>query len=263
LNNFDGADADVAAFLLDKFTFYNSKLTDCLFKASYYSLSDGMPKGPQAPGRTDLVSALVDAVFTPVRGEHPNYSDSGFILCRKARQLLGVPESAIVDTADATYHADKGRTVVFVDDFIGSGDQFIKTWTSTIGRASFAEIQARSRFVAVYITLVATEFGLQKVHLSAPAVAVCAAHVLGRNSTLDGVIGGDAGLQSSVTAFLYKYAARLRPRDEHMAKTQEYLLYGYKKRKLLFAFEHSVPDATLPIFWSPGDNNWEPLIERR
>ena len=45
IKNFEEDDQKIAAFLLDKFTFYNKSLTQKLLVASYDSLGDGMPKG--------------------------------------------------------------------------------------------------------------------------------------------------------------------------------------------------------------------------
>lgn len=262
LANFDEEDREIAAFLLDKFTFYNSRLTEALFKASYHSIADGMPKGPQAPNRDALIKSLDVAAFTPVRGEHPNPTDSGYLLCRKARQVIGAPESSILDTDRALDHAYQGGTIIFLDDFVGSGDQFIHTWQRETNGRSFKDARVKTNFAAIYITLVATDFGLKNIHKSVPSVAVCATHVLEPKSTLTGVVSHSSYPKGEVDAFLNRYATRLRPAEPYIASNLSYLCYGYKSRGLLLGFEHTVPDATLPIFWSPG-TNWEPLIERR
>lgn len=49
MSNFELQDKGVAAFLLDKFTFYSSSLTDKLLVSSFHSISDGLEKGPEAP----------------------------------------------------------------------------------------------------------------------------------------------------------------------------------------------------------------------
>ncbi len=261
--NFDEQDAHVAAFLLDKFTFYNRTLTDALLVASYNSIGDGMPKGPSAPRGNDLVAALGSAILTPVKGEHPNPTDSGYLLCRKARQLLHLNDSFILDTDDALQHAYDGKTVVFIDDFVGSGDQFLSTW-KTVDKSSksFEKANAISGFTAIYVTLVTTDFGLKNINNQAPTVAVYATHVLEQKSTLQGVFDSNTSMRSPILRFLSKYCTRLTPAEHYIATNQNYLMFGYKQRGLMFGFEHSIPDATLPIFWSPGSNNWEPLIER-
>lgn len=264
LNNFDDDDKVLAAFLLDKFTFYNTQLTNSLLIASYHSIGDGLPKAPSAPLRENLISSLKTAVFTPVTGENPNPTDSGNLFCRKARQILNISEDNIVSPEDAVKHAAAGNTVVFLDDFIGSGDQFNKTWNRVYGRTnprSFKQVQASTNFTAIYISLVATDFGLQKIHSTAPNVAVSTTHVITSKSTFQGLEISNEKRQL-LERLLDKYSSRLRPKEEYIASEPLYLKYGYKERGLMFGFEHSIPDATLPIFWAPGDN-WEPLIERR
>lgn len=263
LENFARADRPLAALLLDKFTFYNKRFTDVLLVASYHSIGDGMPKGPSAPSCNDLVHSLATAAFTPVKGERPNPTDSGYLLCRKARQLLGVPENLILETSDALDHAYRGNTVVFIDDFVGSGDQFLKTWASKdTANRSFVQAISKPGFVAIYVTLVTTDFGLANINRNAPGVAVCATHILEPKSTVFGLTAGNPELKREIDDFLTRYSSNLCPTEDYIAMNPSYLIHGYKNRGLMFGFEHSIPDATLPIFWSPGNNNWEPLIER-
>ena len=117
-------------------------------------------------------------------------------------------------------------------------------------------------YTAIYIALVSTGFGLRNIHFKAPTVAVCVTHTLNQKSVLSGIIPCGPIQQADIVKFLFKYSARLTPNEEYIANNNNYLAFGYKTLGLLFGFEHSIPDATLPIFWSPGLNDWEPLIER-
>jgi hypothetical protein len=262
LNCFDKQDRAVAATLLDRFVYYNSRTTDALLIAAYRSIGDGMLKGPTAPTSHALAAALDTAVFTPVRGEHPNPTDSGNYLCRKARQLLGVPENRIVDAPQALDCAFSGVPVVFIDDFVGSGDQFLSTWTRQHGLKSFQKAYALSGFTAAYVVLVATRFGIDNIHRHAPSVGISPAHLLDDRSTLRGFWQGKPELQHSIESLLEKYVPRLTPAEDFIANDPKHLRFGYKDRGLMLAFEHSVPDSTLPIFWSSGVGEWRPLIER-
>ncbi len=258
MDNFETSDRHIAARLLDRFTFYNTKLTNRLLMAAYDSIGDGMPKGPGAPDRSALLTSVPNAVWTPVQGEIPNPTDSGNLLCRLARQELGVPQASIVDNDQALASAQSGKAVIFVDDFVGSGQQFITTWQRNRNGSSFASVNAKSPFTAIYVNLVATSAGVKNIHRIAPSVAVCATHVLEQKST---VYSNPAGLPE-IAAFLAKYASRLTPPEAHITKYPGFVQFGFGKLGLMFGFEHSIPDSTLPIFWSPGNGSWEPLIER-
>lgn len=261
IENFDDSDKILAAQLLERFVFYNQRLTDSLLKASFYSIADGLKKGPLAPPREQLLRALPKAVFTPVSGESPNPTDSGYFLCRRTRQVLGVDEAQIKATSEALQVAANGCPVVFVDDFIGSGDQFLATWRDISTGVSFEAIHQQVGFPAIYISLVGAEEGIAYIGKYAPAVAVCVTHKIDNRGTLWGIKSSDLSLYNRLDSLLQKYLPRLTPNEQYMLK-ESYLTYGYKHRGLFFGFEHSVPDATLPIFWCRGTNNWEPLIER-
>lgn len=257
IENFEESDKLLAAKLLERFVFYNQRLTDSLLINSFYSIADGLRKGPAAPPRDTLLHALPDAVFTPVAGETPNPTDSGYLLCRRARQVLKITESQIMTTSEALDAAKKGHLIVFVDDFIGSGDQFLTTWRDSF----FSEAQKTYNFPAIYICLVGTSAGIDRINQEAPTVAVCVTHKIDNRETFWGIENYDKPLYNQLDALLKKYAPRLTPHESYMSRL-DYKIYGYKRRGLFFAFEHSVPDATLPIFWCRGTNNWEPLIER-
>lgn len=263
LNNFDDADKATAAFLLDKFVFYNEELTNILLCSSYSSLADGLPKGPQSIYPGDIFNSIQNACFTPVRGEEPRPTDSGNLFCRKARQLLRIPEENMLEPEDAIQHALAGNSVIFLDDFIGSGDQFLETWRrsySSVNGESFKSIRQKSSFDAIYIALIATDYGLSRIHRYAPEIMVSISHLLGHESTVFG-LNAPPEKKIKINNLLEKYWSRLEPIEDYMRNNKEYLKHGYKSRGLLFGFEHSIPDATLPIFWSAGPD-WEPLIER-
>jgi len=261
IENFDDGDKILAAQLLERFVFYNQRLTDSLLKTSFYSIADGLKKGPAAPSKEQLLQALPNAIFTPVSGETPNPTDSGYFLCRRTRQVLNVDEAQIKTARESLQAAANGQPIVFVDDFIGSGDQFLTTWKDCSSGTSFEVIQRQGGFPVIYISLVGTEMGISNIGSQAPSVAVCVTHKIDNRGTLWGLRSSNSSLYQQIDLLLKKYVPRLTPHDGYM-HLQKYLTYGYKHRGLFFAFEHSVPDATLPIFWCRGTNNWEPLIER-
>lgn len=255
LDNFDAEDKNIAALLLDRFIYYSDEHTNSLLLAAFHSL--GSIDTPE------ILPKLNDAKFTLVTGETPNPTDSGYAICRKVRQLLHVPDENIVEPIEAIEHALMGGTVIFLDDFVGSGDQFLTTWKRKYlpRNLSFEDISSMKNNLCLYITLVTTDFGLNNINKNAPNVIVSAAHCITEKSTIRGIdLKGISNQQLDV--FLEKYSRRLTPQDDYIARHVAYKKYGYKQRGLLFGFEHSIPDATLPIFWSLGRNGWTPLVER-
>lgn len=262
LENFDSHDKHIAAILLDNFIFYSDRLTDELFRSAFLSLCDGLPKSGKPIESSRIREALKTAVYTLVTGEEPNVTDSGYTFCRKARQRLGISQSRQVFPEKALEYASRGQTVVFLDDFIGSGDQFVTMWHRPCPKTgeSFASLFSKKPFLAIYVSLVTTDYGLQEIYRRVPNVIVSPAHIVGEKYTYR-QISDNPETQLRVNRFLIHYAELLAPEELYM-QDPEYKAFGYKSRGLMFGFEHSIPDATLPIFWAPGKNTWEPLIER-
>jgi hypothetical protein len=264
LNNFKAEDKKMAALLLDRFVFCNDKSTNSMLMAAWASIGDGMNKSLYHGTPQEIVASLNNVVFTPVEGEEPNPTDSGNFMCRKARQILGVPSDLIVRPYEAIDRAANGCTVVFLDDIVGSGDQFMKSWNRRYsGDKSFKSLAKEKQVKCIYVTLVTTEAGLTRINLEAPQVLICSSHILTKKSSIGGLTEKEGFNVTEVKLFLEKYSRNLTPIDSYMYKDPNYLKFGYKNLGLFMGFEHSIPDGTLPIFWSTGKDGWEPLIERR
>ncbi len=260
IDNFEEKDKEIASLLLDCFIYYKNDHTDALLMSAYHSIAHL----DIDLGSSSLEQFMGNAKFTVVTGEEPNPTDSGNFIIRKVRQLLKVPEHNIVPVEDAIAHAKQGGTVIFLDDFIGSGDQFIRTWQRKYGnqpQQSFEDIYQTKSFHGIYVTLVACSKGMETIRLKAPSVHVAPAHVLSQTSSVFGIELRNIN-QFQLDEFLTKYSARLTPNEQYIANYPHFKKYGYHGIGALMAFEHSVPDATLPIFWSPGTDDWVPLIER-
>lgn len=267
LKNFQGEEREVAAVLLDRFVFYPERLTNELLKAAYRSICDVRPRSSATPDA--LASALESAVFTPVEGEDPHRADSGNLFCRKARQILEIPEDRIVEPAQALSAAASGSMVVFVDDFVGSGNQFLSTWNqSLLARqpSTFSDASALSHFPAVYLHLITTRYGYDRIRSKAPQVTLVPFHILEASDSYRGIPSrnsyGISNLQAKIKQLLSTHANHLAPSGSHF-QDLTIRAEGFHRLGLTIAFEHSVPDATLPIFWAPSKNSsWTQLLRR-
>ena len=263
LNNFEQSDRLVASKLLDQFVFCNSRTVDSLLIAAWNSIGDGFPKSSNYDRSDNLIEHLQYAKITAVEGETPNPTDSGHTMCRKARQVLHINEDSILNISEALSEAERGHTIVFIDDFVGSGQQFVKTWERIIDGRSFSDIQKNIKFVAIYVTLACTLKGIDYILSIVPNLHICTASKIGEEQSVYNMIKKNILTKEELNIFLDKYTPRLRPVEEYIAKCPQNLKWGFNELGLMLGFEHSVPDATLPIFWANGTDGWRPLIERR
>lgn len=266
LSNFTSREMDHAVHLLYSFVFYSEKLIDELFVAAFQGLSRerSMQGRVSQNVKTEWRNFINRAIITYVTGEVPNVTDSGYTFARKSRQLLGIPEEHIMSPDEAVkilYNNKRPPPVVFVDDFVGSGDQFVTTWERTVKlsksvRTSFKKIAGAvrgSRFF--YCPLLCTEFGYERLMLQCSPTRIAPAHVV----------------SSRFSAFHPKsiiWPTDLRPTAKRFVENASKRAgitgiswKGYNDFGLAMAFHHSVPDATLPIiYWE--QNGWKPLIRR-
>jgi len=270
MDNFEPRDRGLAAALLSRFTFYSDQLVDQLFRSAFQNISNASAPGwkPFSEAKTDWKQFCDSALITLVQGEIPNPSDSGWLFARKARQILGVRENQLLTPADAVQRVIAGHTgaLIFVDDFVGSGEQFIRTWRrdfseSGNGHQSFELASKLNRSTQFYYcNAMTTVRGRDRISAAVPNVRVSAGNFIPYDHSL-----------SSSTSVLWRNETRAEG-IEMIRRVSGDLGYteaqggledweGFHKLGLGLAFEHSVPDASLPIFYSER-GGWTPLVRR-
>jgi hypothetical protein len=272
LGNFTAQEQEHAYHLLNSFLFFSNDLVRAMFLAAFQNISCLV----RHPGRQfDLEQAFWrtfcnQIIITYVTGEIPNPTDSGFIFARMARQYLGIPQERIIDPREALQLLVQGanKPVVFVDDFVGSGQQFISTWKRlhnvglpSGGHYSFEMIAKSKGGSFFYTPVISTIFGVAEIGRHCPEVQLSPANVLSaRYSALhaDSLVW-PAKLLATGPAFVEGASKRAGIPDTSGNKND---WRGFARQGLCVAFEHSVPDATLPIFYWEK-NGWNPLVRRR
>lgn len=268
LENFEPADRTYAAHMLARFMFFSDELVDALFLSAFQSLSNRVRQGwlPRLGANRAWNGFLNRAYITIVQGETPNPSDSGFLFARKARQVLGMPEDQLLAPGAALKAMADGfdGPIIFVDDFVGSGAQFLSTWQrkreiSGHGRIAFSDMPKRPEQPVIYCNAILTEFGRDRIERECPDVILVTGNIMPYSyswthatSLLWPVEHQKLGIEfirrvSGVIGF-----------GEDLGGEQDW--QGFNRLGLGIAFEHSTPDATLPIFHC--DQNWRPLVRR-
>lgn len=266
LENFRDAERPYALNLLNVFMYFNEPLVDALFRAAVRSLSAAIttPAMSLADAKARWRAFLARVRVTFVQGEHPRPTDSGIVFARKARQVLDISDDQIVEPSLALKGLieDPASPVLFVDDFVGGGSQMSATWRRQYsvgpGRSSSFEAAAQYNSFVVYTPLLATTHGLEILAQKCSGLRVCPAHSIDTRYSLtapDSILWPDS-LRSSAVDVLFEASKRAGIVDEY-----EHGWQGFRDLALAVAFWHSVPDATLPLFFWDR-NGWAPLIRR-
>lgn len=272
LRNFDDADQDVAHHLLNSFMYFSTGLTVQLFLVAIQNLST-LPEWRE--NRTgdpfaEWAAFLRGIMVTHVIGDHDNNAGSGSYFTRLARDRAGVQDSQIVDMARALHsRVIKGNRspLVIVDDFMGSGEQFLDTWNRRfpIGpdRLSLSDVVQHAKLSGdpweiYFVPAVSTETSIARLGIECPDVIVSAGNVLDPKYSLfhpDSLLW-PSGVAAQGRETIERVSLRL-----NLLSNGDRLDYrGFRKLGLALAFEHKTPDATIPIFRYEG-NGWKPLVK--
>lgn len=268
IGNFAVSERRLAAALLSRFTFYSDHLVDQLFQAAFQALSNSI-RGEWKPfeaARVEWRDFCDRALVTVIQGERPNPSDSGFTFARKARQVLGMREDQLVHPSEAVLAVlnKSDRPIVFVDDFVGSGEQFRRTWRRTYplsnGSAASFESVSKPGAAFYYCNAMTTAHGRRRIREIAPEVLVSAGNIVADDHSLTSPRSAlwPPGMREEGVAFIREVSGRLGFSEANGAEDD---WEGFHKLGLGLAFEHSTPDATLPIFHTDRFG-WVPLVRR-
>lgn len=271
LSNFSEDELEYANQLLDNFVYYSKTLVERLFTSAFQNLSQSVINFEddndeiQASWNTFLSRALV----VIVTGEDPNNSDSGYIFARMTRDIIGLQQEQLVtheEALDALYSLSQNPPpIIFVDDFVGSGNQFKGLWkrqylVNSIGRNSSYRDAANSiDFQSFYCPIVSTKQGFDLISALSDNLKICPAHILSsRYSAIspDSSIWRDKNIAQCI-GFLKKVSDRAGI-PENNGNVDDWR--GFHKLALTIGFEHGTPDATLPIFYW-DKNDWIPLVK--
>lgn len=157
-------------------------------------------------------------------------------------------------------HADKDALVVFVDDFCGTGQTLFE------GLKKFHDLLKSDRILTRFLIqgrilcylLYAFPEALQRLRNAYPRIQFLAANVFGEEVR---ALDEDAGIFENSNEITFAKEVLLQI---GRGLFRQHPL-GWGDLGALVAFHNTVPNNTLPVFWSTGTVNekpWKPLFPR-
>ena len=179
-------------------------------------------------------------------------SESGSLVSYYYRTINSLAPEVFLDFREAAdSHLLKQRkagTLVFLDDFIGSGNQAVEFWQSLSSHLG-PDIDNLNFYYLAFFSRRAGKENVEKY-------TRFKVNVMRELNESDEAFGPGSGLfedgcREIAKEIFRKYGSRLEPK----------LPLGFRDGELLIAFDHNVPNNTLPVLWSSTDN-WFPLFKR-
>ena len=192
--------------------------------------------------------------IVPIVPPYDSPTKSGPTIARMLRRELGFKDKWIIYPHEVVANALKVNAFVFVDDFLGTGLQFY----SFLKDAKLEHLIPLT--CSIYAPLVGHEEGIKLVRALVPELHVNAVETLNKNHALFNSLSGNFpdGVNTIEAArdFYYKLMT------DHKIDLQGPNRRGFGQFELTYAFEHAVPDNSLPILWWAESNDWHPLFNR-
>jgi hypothetical protein len=256
-----GEERYFAAKVLDALIYRSDDQTIALLRELLSRLIPNHARIYGLPGKLQQIyTALRDRHFDPgVRvvpvippGSPP--TKSGPLIARHLKRSLKVFERWIVDPQYVRAHLASVDTVIFVDDFLGTGTQFSDFLRDT------GLIPYLSSHCFIYGCLAGHETGINLLRGAFPSLHVAAVERLDDSHAL---FHDDAGsfpdeVNSAECARDFYYGLI----DDRRFNITGPNRRGFGHLEVVYAFEHSVPDNSLPILWWDRSDKWRHLFDR-
>jgi len=275
ITNFTEEEIPFAKRLLEKFTFFSDEMVKQLFKSSFLSISKDIISNKRsfADAQIEWGKFLENVYILKVTGEDPSDADSGYLFSRWARDLLGIPENRLIQPDKAYEIISSGvpANFIFVDDFVGSGQQFVTFWFNQnfVKDTSFASLtDSGTNCKFFYCPTICTDLGKKFINTHCSIVSLRPAHFYGEiHCALNPNSYIWRKFDHGGPDFIRKASLRAGIPDTNGSVTvlpdgnKIVSWEGYQKLGLCLSFGHGWPDATLPIFYF-NQNGWKPLLKK-
>lgn len=267
LNNFrNERDMEIACYILDFFTYFPKNMVDKMLKTSVGRAGFELSSYFKDWKHSDFFDRCY---YSFIPGENPNPSDSGNLFIRKLRDELEIPEDRLVNYSDI-HQIIEGSFVplpiIFVDDFVGTGQQCQTAWSKNKGgreNLTLEEIAKKHGHKFVYAPLIVNYKGYDYITKHCNGLKLTPAQIIGEEYNLFNqnciCWKNDINLFNDGVELILRKSKELNiPSTNGLDVNDE---RGYKGQGLALAFEHGAPDA-IPAFFYWKYENWTPLIKK-
>jgi hypothetical protein len=182
---------------------------------------------------------------------------SGFYVLRLLQRMYRIKDDWLTWPQRFADIPKNVKTLIVVDDFLGSGDQF----RDFVSLSNLTQLHSeRPDLRVVYLVAAAHQSGIDALHRDFSFVEIICGDVLTDDFHLFDGTQLNLRYRTDVSAQLKEqYLVLLKKAG--MPLTGKVHPFGYGQQGVCYAFEHSTPNNTLPIYWYETAN-WTTLLDR-
>lgn len=250
-----------AACLLDQIIFRSQSQFEAELRALFRSNLGGSIFGSEYDGY--LAEILSDRSqdpkirLVPVICESDPPTKSGPLVLRRLQRILRLnPNWMCWPWQTQKAAQEKGvNTIIFVDDFLGSGSQFKKFFDQWEFNSP---VMKNTSFF--YAPVVAHDSGIVNLSNDLPDLSIAYVEHLGSRQQFFSDETWDDLTQGQISALEAKNWYLDFAKKNGVGSSRSKPL-GYGNLELVYGFSHATPNNSLPILWQSSDK-WNPLLER-
>lgn len=177
--------------------------------------------------------------------------ESSYEILRFMKRYFGVYEKWTIFPNQIEEAIDKGvNTLIFVDDFLGTGNQFCE-FCQDIKLSNLPQ----DTYI-LYAPLVAHQTGIELIKKKYSFVHVCYTEYLSEKNLFFNNFFSDSINTLSRSKLFYE--DMIQKRDLMIG---EDIYYGHGGLELSYGFQHGTPDNSIPLLWYNADG-WNALFKR-
>jgi len=211
----------------------------------------------------ELENRIQETLIAPLLSEG-NPTESGNYIAREYTTTGLIKQEQVIrpDEIITRIQQRSCKRILFVDDFLGTNVQLTNFWNNEnipigIGNKKKSLIMISNQYPTVnfeYVSLVATEYGLENIQERVPGLKVYYCEKL----------TNEYRIFNEKSIFFEDQNDRINCKNylENLCNNKNIPIYGVHGLDFAIAFYHGAPNSCLPIFWK-SSRNWEPLFSRR
>jgi hypothetical protein len=189
-------------------------------------------------------------LIVPVIRDFEPPTKSGPLVARLLKKMIGINDKMMKwpwNLGDL----ENVETIIFVDDFVGTGEQFLKFCKHHIDKEVFDK-----KINFLYSPITANKDGLDNITSSRADIKVCPIEVVtGEDNFFQSAKkefelsdGEVAELEGFYLSFMEKINLN------KIGSNKGRMLRGYGGLALTYAYEHGTPNGSLPLLWANSEN---------
>ncbi|MYN28926.1 phosphoribosyltransferase-like protein [Duganella levis] len=182
---------------------------------------------------------------------------SGFYVLRLLQRMYRIKDDWLAWPQRFAEIPKSVKTLIVVDDFLGSGDQF----SDFVSLSNLSQLHKdRPELRIVYLVAAAHQSGIDILRRDFSFVEIICGDVLTDDFHLFDGTRLNSRYRTNVAAQLKEQYLELL-KKAGMPPNGKVHPFGYKQQGVCYAFEHSTPNNTLPIYWYETEY-WTTLLDR-